>query len=88
MAHPDHDAKLAAHDAHVSPNARLGMGLFAIYLLLYVGFMAIAAFDYELFSREVWGGVTLAIAYGVGLILFALVLAAIYMGLAKGERAH
>ena len=74
----------AAHDAHVSPNAGLGMGMFVIYLLLYLGFMGIAAFNYELFSIP-FGGVNVAVMYGLGLIVAALILALIYMLLCKPE---
>ena len=80
---PDPAPARAAHDAHVSPNAALGMGMFLIYLLLYLGFMGIAAFDYSLFGSITVGGVNLAIVYGVGLIVAALVLAMIYMKLCK-----
>ena len=73
----------AAHDAHVAPNAGLGMGMFVIYLLLYLGFMGIAAFKYESFASTPFGGVNLAILYGMGLIAGALVLALLYMALCK-----
>jgi uncharacterized membrane protein (DUF485 family) len=76
----------AAHDAHVSPNARLGLGLFVIYLALYLGFMGIAAYKYEMFASTPFGGVNLAILYGMALIVAALVLALIYMMLCKPER--
>ena len=75
----------AAHDAHVSPNAKLGLGLFVVYLLLYFGFMGIATFKYEWFASTPIGGVNLAILYGMGLIVAALVLALIYMVLCKRE---
>ena len=84
-ADPAAPAVRAAHDAHVSPNAGLGMGMFVLYLLLYLGFMGIAAFDYEMFGSITVGGVNLAIVYGVGLIVAALVLAMIYMKLCKPD---
>ena len=76
----------AAHDAHVSPNAKLGLVLFLVYLALYLGFMGIAAFKYESFASTPFGGVNLAILYGMGLIAGALVLALLYMALCKPER--
>jgi len=79
----DSPPRVAAHDAHVSPNAKLGLGLFGVYLLLYVGFMGIAAFKYELFASTPLGGVNLAVLYGMGLIVAALVLALLYMVLCK-----
>ena len=81
----DNATQPAAHDAHVSPNAELGMGMFLIYLLLYVGFMAIAVFNYCWFTAVQVGPVNLAVAYGIGLIVAALVLALIYMRLCKPE---
>ena len=75
----------AAHDAHVSPNAKLGMGMFLVYLMLYLGFMGIAAFQYAFFDSSPFGGVNLAILYGMGLIIAALVLALIYMALCKPD---
>ena len=84
-ADPAAPAVRAAHDAHVSPNAGLGMGMFVLYLLLYLGFMGIAVYDYELFGIVSVGGVNVAILYGVGLIVAALILAMIYMLLCKPE---
>jgi uncharacterized membrane protein (DUF485 family) len=82
---PDPDQR-AAHDAHVAPNAKLGLGLFLVYLILYVGFMAIVTYQHELFASTPFGGVNLAIIYGMGLIISALVLALIYMMLCKPDR--
>jgi uncharacterized membrane protein (DUF485 family) len=87
-ASPDSPApnQRAAHDAHVTPNAKLGLGLFFVYLVLYAGFMAIATFANDLFADTPFGGVNVAIIYGMGLIVSALVLALIYMKLCKSDR--
>lgn len=82
---PDRDQR-AAHDAHVTPNVKLGLGLFFVYLILYVGFIAIATFQNDLFAATPFGGVNVAILYGMGLIVSALVLALIYMKLCKPDR--
>jgi uncharacterized membrane protein (DUF485 family) len=83
---PDRDQR-AAHDAHVTPNVKLGLGLFFVYLILYVGFMMIATFENDFFASVTpVGGVNLAIFYGMGLIVAALVLALIYMKLCKPDR--
>jgi uncharacterized membrane protein (DUF485 family) len=81
---PSHER--AAHDAHISPNSRLGLILFLVYLALYLGFMGIATFDYQLFASTPLGGVNLAILYGLGLIVAALLLALLYMKLCKREQ--
>ena len=66
-------------------NARYGIWLFAIYLVLYTGFMGLSAFEPQLMSKTPFGGVNLAIIYGFGLILAALVLAVIYMVLCRAR---
>lgn len=73
-----------AHDHEHSSagrNARYGLVLFFIYLLFYGGFMAWNVYDFKSMSQPVaaFGGVNFAIVYGFGLIVLALVLAAIYM---------
>ena len=69
----------------VAFNARLGMWLFLLYASFYVGFVLICTF------RPVWmqhliAGVNLAVWYGFGLIVFALVLALIYMWACGGNK--
>ena len=59
-------------------NARLGFILFTIYLVLYGGFVFINAFAPYLMELTPLAGVNLAIWYGFGLIVAALVLALIY----------
>ncbi len=64
-------------------NARLGIVFFLFYFLLYAGFVAIVTFKYEWMARPMLGGLNLAIVYGMGLILAAIVMAIIYMLLCK-----
>lgn len=68
-------------------SARLGLFLFAIYLILYGGFVGLNAFAPQKMGEpiESLGGINIAIAYGIGLIVAALVLAVIYMLLCRGE---
>ena len=75
-------AASAAHDDHPevsAANARAGLWLFFAYLALYAGFMGLAAFASQAMGTPVLAGVNLAITYGIGLIVGALVVAAIYM---------
>jgi uncharacterized membrane protein (DUF485 family) len=72
------------HDEHPevsAANARAGLWLFFIYLAAYAGFMGLAAFAPQTMGRPAIAGVNLAITYGMGLIVGALVIAAIYMWL-------
>jgi uncharacterized membrane protein (DUF485 family) len=71
--HPDH------HAPTIARNVRYGLVLFAIYLVLYAGFIALAAFAPARMKEPVVGGINLAILYGMGLIVAAFVLALVYM---------
>lgn len=66
-------------------NTKLGLLLFFIYLALYTGFVLINAFAADSMETIVLAGLNLAIVYGFGLILFALLLALIYGLLCKSE---
>ncbi|MEX0819236.1 MAG: DUF485 domain-containing protein [Pirellulaceae bacterium] len=59
-------------------NSRIGLVLFAVYLLLYGGFVFLNAFAADVMSTTPIAGVNLAILYGFGLILAALILALLY----------
>lgn len=58
--------------------AKLGVIFFFIYLIFYAGFVTIGVLNYELLAIEVFSGVNLAICYGIGLILFAILLGILY----------
>jgi len=64
---------------------RLGAWMFLLYGILYGIFIAINVIRPALMAVEVFLGLNLAIAYGFGLIVFALALALVYnrMCLAK-----
>lgn len=74
------DAAVVAH------NARIGLVLFAVYVALYAGFMALSAFRPAAMSKPFVGGANLAVVYGFALIGAALVLALIYMGLCRKSK--
>lgn len=85
-------AESAAADAVTERrNARYGLLLFAVYLALYAGFMALNVVDPVAMARPVWLGMNLAIVYGFVLIIAALALALVYMVLcrrpARGARS-
>jgi uncharacterized membrane protein (DUF485 family) len=61
-----------------SRNARIGLILFGLYLLVYAGYVLINALDPELMEWTPAAGVNLAIWYGMGLIAFAFLLALVY----------
>jgi uncharacterized membrane protein (DUF485 family) len=61
-----------------SRRTRYGLALFAVYLLLYGGFVLLNAFAPEQMERTPLFGVNLAILYGMLLIAAAFVLALVY----------
>ncbi len=70
-------AKLEVDHA-TGKKTRLGVILFIVYSLIYAGFVAIGVLNYELMGKELMGGLNLAVIYGFGLIVFAIVLGLIY----------
>lgn len=66
-------------------NARYGVWLFLVYLLLYAGFMAVSAFAPGAMNTPVFMGVNLAVCYGFALIGAALVLALMYVYLCRNR---
>ncbi len=63
-------------------NTRTGLVLFGFYLILYCGFVLVNAFAPEMMEKTPLSGslsgINLAILYGIGLILVALVLSLLY----------
>src|SRR4051794_36231866 len=76
---PSNRAAVDDHPEVSAANARAGLALFIVYLAFYAGFMGLAAFAPQAMGRPVLGGVNLAITYGMGLIVGALTIAALYM---------
>jgi uncharacterized membrane protein (DUF485 family) len=79
------------HDDHHAPtiarNARVGLWLFAVYVVLYAGFMVLSAFYPERMRASAVAGVNLAVAYGFALIIGAFLLALVYMFLVRARAA-
>ena len=67
----------------IAHNTRMGLLLFAVYVALYGGFMALSAFWPEVMSRPFLGGANIAVSYGFALIVAALALALLYMKLCR-----
>ena len=66
-------------------NARLGLVLFFLYLLLYGGFVLLNAFWPETMEATPIAGVNVAILYGAGLIFAAFVLALVYGAMSMAD---
>jgi len=57
---------------------RLGAWMFLIYAFVYTGFVVINLVRPSAMEKVLFGGLNLAVVYGFGLIIFALILALIY----------
>lgn len=58
--------------------AKLGIKLFWIYSIIYMGFVGIAVFAPSKMKTPIIAGTNLALIYGLGLIIFAIVLGLVY----------
>lgn len=65
-------------DAASDWKAKLGIKLFWLYCVIYMGFVGIAVFSPETMKKPVFAGTNLAIIYGIALIVFAIILGLIY----------
>lgn len=65
-------------DKAAAQKARLGVILFIIYALIYAGFVAIGLTNPDLLAQQVIGNQNLAIVYGFGLIILAMVMGLVY----------
>jgi len=65
--------------------ARIGLILFAIYLVFYGAFVGLNAFAPWTMATTPIAGINLAVPYGFALIVLALVLAALYGYLCRGS---
>ncbi|ERJ59069.1 DUF485 domain-containing protein [Sphingobacterium paucimobilis] len=65
-------------EAVTQQKSKLGVRLFFIYLICYAGFVILGVFKYELLATTVFWGLNLALTYGIGLIVFAVILGVIY----------
>ncbi|HOU52642.1 MAG TPA: DUF485 domain-containing protein [Myxococcota bacterium] len=72
-------------DPASSYKARLGVWMFVIYSLVYGGFVAVNLLAPAAMEATVLMGMNLAVVYGMGLIVLALVLALVYNGFCQAR---
>jgi len=65
-------------DNAAARKATLGVKLFFVYTIIYAGFVLIGLFKPELMGLELMAGQNIAIIYGFGLIVLAIVMGFIY----------
>ncbi len=65
-------------DHSASRKSKLGVILFIIYTIIYSGFVIIGLVNPDLMGLHVLGNQNLAIVYGFGLIILAIIMGFIY----------
>lgn len=85
LEYVNHSSTKRENPADAARNARYGLALFGVYFVVYAGFVGLNAFSPDVMATRI-GGVNLAVVYGMGLIVAALVLALVYCWLCRGRR--
>ena len=78
MLHEPVVSKNECEDLTLALRTRMGVRLFLVYATVYGIFVAINLIKPVLMERVVLFGMNLAVTYGIGLIVFAIILALIY----------
>lgn len=65
-------------DKAADKKSMLGVKLFFVYTIIYFGFVIIGVFFPDLMGTYIIGGQNLAIVYGFGLIILAIIMGFIY----------
>ncbi|MBW2735316.1 MAG: DUF485 domain-containing protein [Deltaproteobacteria bacterium] len=81
----DHGPSVKLGKDNASPaKTKLGIRLFFLYSLLYAGFVFINTMDPSIMEMPIFLGLNLAVVYGFGLILLAIVMGLIYNRICTG----
>jgi uncharacterized membrane protein (DUF485 family) len=86
MVHVDHanpPTDALGDAAVVRFNKRLGLALFAIYLVVYAAYVVVNAFWPTLMDLVPFAGLNVAVISGLALIVGAFALSLVYMGLCR-----
>ncbi len=70
-----------------SRNSRIGLILFTIYLIVYGGFVFLNAFAPDQMEATPIAGLNIAVLYGFGLIIGAILLSGLYGFLCRDKSA-
>jgi len=75
-------------DHAIEYKKRVGVFMFILYGIIYSGFVVINFVKPILMEKIIFAGLNLAVVYGFGLIVFALILALIYNTLCAKEETR
>ncbi len=81
-------AAQSGKDPAASFKTSLGVKMFIAYALIYAGFIFINLFSPLSMEKEIMMGLNLAVVYGFGLIIIALILAVIYNQACNNKEAE
>lgn len=65
-------------DKASSAKSKVGLSLLFVYCLIYIGFVAINTMAPAIMETQVFAGLNLAVVYGFGLIILAIVMGLVY----------
>jgi uncharacterized membrane protein (DUF485 family) len=74
-------------DASTATKTKYGIILFLIYCVVYAGFVVINTVTPKTMGVIIFSGLNLAVVYGFGLIIFAIVLGLIYNQICSNAEA-
>ena len=80
-------ATQAGKDHAADYKKNLGVKMFIVYAVIYAGFVAINVINPILMEMEIIFGLNLAVVYGFGLIIVALIMALIYNSMCNRREA-
>lgn len=75
-------------DEAIPYKMRIGLVMFIFYAVIYAGFVAINVLKPILMESIILAGLNLAVVYGFGLIVLALILALIYNMICTKKEKH
>ncbi len=81
-------AEQSGKDPAAAFKTALGVRMFIGYAVIYAGFIGINVISPLSMESEVFMGLNLAVTYGFGLIVFALILAVIYNQICNNKEAE
>ena len=81
-------SKSSDSDNVLAYKVRIGVYMILVYALVYFGFIVINISNPLLMEKIIFSGLNLAVVYGIGLIVFALILAFIYNSMCSKKEAE
>lgn len=75
-------------DKALKIKSKIGLTLFWIYALIYAAFIVINVIDPKIMGLILFGGLNLAVIYGFGLIILAIIMGILYNNYCNKKEAE